>query len=110
MSHATADDDGVNFVNEVGDDADLVRDFGASNYSDEWTLWILKSLANVVNFFFHEEAGSSLKEMGYADVGSMSAVSNTKCVINSDVSKCSKFLCKCWFILLLFFVIAEIFK
>ncbi len=57
VGHASADDDGVGFVEEVVDDLDLVGDFGSADDGDEGLVGFAESLAEVGEFLLHEEAG-----------------------------------------------------
>ena len=110
MSHTAADDDGINLVNHVGNNADLVRNLRAANDSNERTLRSLQSLADEVDLLLHQEACYGLQILGNANIGCMSAVGNTESIVYSNVSQSSQLLCKLRIILLFFLVITEILK
>ncbi len=75
VGHAAADEDGVDLVEQVVDDFDLVGDLGAADDGDEGTLGGFESLADVGEFLLHEQAGSGLRdEVGDAFGGGVGAV------------------------------------
>ena len=57
VRHAAADDEGVDFIHEVLDDADFVAHLGAAQNGDKRLLGMLQGLAQISEFFFHEQAG-----------------------------------------------------
>ena len=108
MSHTTADDNGIYLVNHVGNNADLIRNLSATDDSNEWTLRSLQSLADEVDFLLHQEASNGLKVLCNTNIGCMSTMGNTKCIIYSNVSQGCQLLCKLRIILLLFLVVTKI--
>ncbi len=57
VGHAAADDQHVDFGQQVLDDADLVADFGSAEDGDKGTLGILKCTTQIFQLFFHQQAG-----------------------------------------------------
>ena len=57
VSHAATDDENVNFGEQVLDDSDLVADFCAAEDGDERVLWVTENTAEILQLFFHEQAG-----------------------------------------------------
>ena len=60
VGHAAADEERVDFAQQILDDLDLVRDFGAAEDGYEGALGCFESLAHVVEFLVHEQAGGGL--------------------------------------------------
>ena len=110
MRHAAADDDRVDLLNHVADDADLVRDLRAADDGDERMRRRFERLADVVDLLLHEEARDRLKIGGDADIRSMGAMRNAEGVVDSDVRKRRKLLRGARIVLLLFLVVAQVFE
>ena len=108
MSHAAADDDFVDLLDHVADDADLIGNLGTADDSHERMLGSLKGLADVVDLFFHEETGNHFHILSNAGVGSMAAMGNTESVIHSHISQGCQLLGELRIVLLLSLVIAEV--
>ena len=108
MRHAAADDDCVNLVDHVADDADLVGDLRAADDGDERTLRVLERLADVVDLFLHQEASDRLEVLRNACIRSMRTMGHAECVIDSDISERCELLCELGVVLLLFLVITEV--
>lgn len=79
-SHTTADDEGVDLVEEVVDELDLVRDLGTTEDGKEGSLGLLKSLSKVVKLLLHEETGSLLGQVD-TDHGGVGTVSSAKSIV-----------------------------
>ena len=93
VGHAAADDEGVNFIQQIADDADLVADLGAAENGDERPLRMAQHLAQVLEFFLHEQAGRGLlHEAGDADRGGMSAMRGAESVVYVIVRQAGKLL------------------
>ena len=73
-------------------------------------LRVLKRLADVVDFLFHQEACDRLDVLRNACVRSVSAVGNAECIIDCEVATGSELLCELRIVLLLFLVVAEVLK
>ena len=110
MSHAAADDDFVDFFNHVADYADFIGNLSAADDSNERMLRSFQSLADVVDFFFHEETGNNFHVLGDTSVGGMAAVGYTESIVNSNVSEASQLFCKFGVVLLFSLVITEVFE
>ena len=110
MSHAAADDDRVDLVDHVADDADLIGDLCAADDGNERMLRVLERLADVVDFLFHQEASDRLDVLRNACVRSMSAVGNTESIVDCEVAAGSELLRELRIVLLLFLVVAEVLK
>ena len=54
VGHASADNEDVNFIHQIADNADLVTDLGAPENGDERVLGMLQDLAQILEFFFHQ--------------------------------------------------------
>ena len=110
MSHAAADDDFVNLFNHVADYADFIGNLSAADDGNERMLRSFQSLADVVDFFFHEETGNNFHILSDTSVGSMAAVGYTESIVNSNVSKAGQLFCKFGVVLLFSLVITEVFE
>ena len=95
VGHAAADDEHVDFAEQVLDDADFVADFGAAEDGDEGALGILKGAAEILKFFLHEQPGGGfLNKFGDADGGGMGAVRGAERVIDVEVSELARVVWK----------------
>lgn len=79
-SHATADDEGVDLVEQVVDELDLVRDLGTTENGKERSLRGLESLGEVVELLLHEETSSLLGQVN-ANHGRVSTVSSAESIV-----------------------------
>src|SRR5208282_1945507 len=65
VGHAAADNENVNFAEQVLDDSDFVADFGAAQDGDERALGVLQDATQILQLFFHEQPGGGfLQEPG----------------------------------------------
>ena len=111
VSHATDDDQGVDLVEQIVDDVDFAGDFGAADDGDEGMLGRLKRLAEVGNFFFHQQAGDGgLQEVRDAFRGSVGAMRGAECVVDVNFCKRGELLRELGVIGFFFGVVAEILK
>ena len=110
MCHAAADDDLVDFFNHVADYADFIGNLGTADDGHERMLRSFEGLADVVDFFFHQETGNHFRVLCDTSVGSMTAMGYTESIVNSNVSKASQLLSKFGVIFLFSFVITEVFE
>lgn len=110
ISHAAADDKGIDLIEEVVDDADLVGDLCAAEDSDEGSLRILKSAAHELDFLLDEEAADCRQIVGNAGRGGVSSVSRTESVVYIDIRKGGKSLRECGIVLGLFCVETHVLK
>jgi len=78
--HTAADDEGVDLVEEVVDELDLVRDLGAAEDGEEGPLGGLEGLGEVVELLLHEVAGCLLGELN-AYHGGVGAVGGAEGVV-----------------------------
>lgn len=85
-SHTTADDEGVDLVQEVVNELDLVSDLGTTEDGEERTLRRLESLGKVVELLLHEETGSLLGQID-TDHGGVSTVSSAESIVDEDVTE-----------------------
>ena len=68
VSHASADDERIDLVQQILDDSNLVADLCAPEKCDERPLGMVKRTAEIFQFFFHQQAGGgSLNEFRNAD-------------------------------------------
>lgn len=86
--HATADDQGVDLVEEVVDQLDLVGDLGTAEDGKEWSLWVLKGLREVLELLLHEETGGLLWEVD-TDHRAVRTVGSSEGVVCLSILACS---------------------
>ena len=95
IGHATSDENGVGFFEQVVDDADLVGDFGTADDGDEGFVGRGESLAHIGELFFHEQTGSGLRdEVGDAFGGGMSSMGAAEGVVDVDVAEAGELPCE----------------
>ena len=88
IGHAAADDEGVDFAQQILDDADFVAHFCAAENGYEGTLRIFESTAQILEFLFHEQAGGGfLDELRDADRRGMGAVGSSEGVVNIELGQ-----------------------
>ena len=93
VGHAATDDEDVNFIQKVSDDADLVADFSAAENGDERPLRVAQHLAQVLQFLLHEQPRRRLLyEAGDSDRGGMSTMRRSKSVIHVIVRQAGELL------------------
>ena len=103
VSHAAADDEDVDFAEQILNDSDFIADFGAAEYGNERVLGILQHAAQIFQLFFHEQTGGGfLHEAGDADRGSVGAMSGAERVVHVEVGKLGELLGKILVILFFF--------
>ena len=110
ISHAAADDKGIDLIEEVVDDANLVGDLCAAEDSDEGSLRILKSAAHELDLLLDEEAADCRQIVGNAGRGGVSSVSRTESVVYIDIRKGGESLRECGIVLCLFCVKTHVLK
>lgn len=79
-SHAAADDQGVDLVEKVVDQLDLVGDLGATENGEEGALGRLEDLGEVLELLLHEETGGLLGEVD-TDHGGVGAVGGAESIV-----------------------------
>ena len=110
IGHAAADDEHVDLVEKVVDNADFIGYLCAAEDSDEGSLRILKSAAHELDLLLNEEAADCRQIVGNAGCGGVSSVSRAESVIYIDVRKGGESLRECGVVLGLFRVEADVFK
>ena len=110
VSHTATNQQRINLIQQVADNADFVAYLCAADNSNEGMQRIGYSLTNILNFFFQQEACSSRQEVRYALYGSMGTVRNTEAVVNIKVCQRSKLLCKLHVVLFFFLMEAQVFQ
>ena len=108
MRHAAADDDRVNFLDHVADDADLVGDLCPTDDRNERALRVLERLADVVDLLLHQESRDRLDVLRHARIRGMRTMRNAKRIVHSDICERCELLCEGGIVLLLFLVIAQV--
>ena len=108
MRHAAADDDRVNLLDHVADDADLVRDLCPTDDRNERTLRVLERLADVVDLLLHQESRDRLDVLRHARIRGMRTMRNAKRIVHSDIGERCELLCEGGIVFLLFLVIAQV--
>ena len=103
ICHTAAENQVVNLVHKVFDDADLGRNFRTTHDCCKRTLDVVEHVFNGCNFFFHQVAEHlvvCVEIVGDDSCRSVTAVSCAECVVNVAVSvACESF---CEFLLALF--------
>jgi len=85
-SHAAADNQHVDLVEQVVDQLDLVADLGTAEDGEEGTLGLLEGLGEVLELLLHEEAGSLLGEVN-TDHGTVGTVGGAEGVVDEHVTE-----------------------
>src|SRR5258708_7768600 len=111
VCHASADDENVDFAEQVLDDSDFVADFGASKDGDEGVLGVLQDATQILQLFFHKQTGGGfLKEFGDANRGSVGTMSGAEGVVDVEFGELGELLRKMFVVLFFFGVEAEVFE
>jgi hypothetical protein len=111
VGHASADDDGVCFVEEVVDDLDLVGYLCASDDGDERLVRFGEGLPEVGQLFLHQQSGGGLLDVVRDALGGgVGAVGAAEGVVDVDVAERGELLREDGIVGLLFSVKAKIFK
>src|SRR5208282_812932 len=88
VGHAPADDDSVDFAKQVLDDSNFVAYLGAAQNRHERLLGVLQHAAEILQLFFHEQAGGGLlHEPGHAHRGSMRAMGRAEGVVDVELGE-----------------------
>jgi len=87
IGHAAADDEGVDLVEQVVDDVQLVGDLGAAEDCHKRALGIGQGLAHDADFLLDEEAADGGEIVRHAGGGGMRAVRGAKGVVYEDVGQ-----------------------
>lgn len=90
-SHATANDEGVDLVEHVVDELDLVRHLGTAENSKEGAIGALEDFCKVLELFLHEETGSLFLEVD-ANHTSVSTVCGAKGIVDVEITQCGELL------------------
>src|SRR5947208_1436515 len=111
VSHATADDENIDLIQQITDDTDFVTDLGAAQDCNERVLGMMQDFAEILEFFFHEKTGSGLlNKFRDANRGSVGAMRSAECVIYVIVSEFGKLFRELLIVGFLFSVKAQIFQ
>ena len=95
VSHASADDDGVGFIEQVIDDHNFVGDFRSADDGDKGLNRVSNGLAKVGEFLVHKQAsGRLLDEVGDAFRRGVSTVGAPEGVVDEDVAEAGELFCK----------------
>src|SRR5208337_1361665 len=95
VGHAAADNEDVDFAEQVLDDPDLVAHFGAAEDGDERALGVLQGATQILQLFFHEQAGGGfLHEPGNPDGGSVGAMGGAEGVVDVEIGEPGELLGK----------------
>jgi len=87
VGHAAADDEGIDFGEQVADHGEFVGDFGAAEDGDEGADRFFDGAAEVGDFFFHQEPGDGgFEEFGDDGGRGVGAVGGAEGVIAIDVA------------------------
>lgn len=78
--HATADDEGVDLVEQVVDQLDLVGNLGTAENGEEGALGRLENLGEVLELLLHEETGGLDREVN-ANHGGVGAVGSAESIV-----------------------------
>lgn len=85
-SHTATDDEGVDLIEKVVNELNLVRDLGATKDGKEGSLGVLKSLGEELELLGDKEASGSLGEID-TDHRRVGSVSGSKGVVDVDVGE-----------------------
>lgn len=85
-SHTATDDEGVDLIEKVVNELNLVRDLGATKDGKEGSLGVLKSLGEELELLGDKEASGSLGEID-TDHRRVGSVSGSKGVVDIDVGE-----------------------
>ena len=99
IGHAAADDEYVDLVEKVVDNADFIGYLCAAEDSDEGSLRILESAAHELDLLLDEEAADCRQIVGNAGRGGVSSVSRTESVVYIDIRKGGESLRECGIVL-----------
>src|SRR5208282_4974903 len=111
VGHTSADNENVNFAEQVLDDSDFVADFGAAQNGDERALGVLQDAAQILQLLFHEQSGGGfLYEPGDANRGSVGPMGGAEGIIDVELGELCELLGKILVILFFFGVEAEVLK
>ena len=93
VSHAAADDQGIDLVQQVLDHSQLVGDFCTAEDGNKRTDRVFNRIAQVFDFFFQQEAGNgSADVLGDDSGGSVSAMSSTERIVAENIAIGSQLL------------------
>src|ERR1039458_1848678 len=111
VGHAAADDEHIDFAEQVPDDSDFVADFGAAEDGDEGALGVLQDATQILQLFFHEQTGGGfLHEPGDANRGSVGAMGGAESVVDVEIGELGELLGKSFVVLFFLGVEAEVFE
>ena len=86
VGHAAPDNDGVSFLDEVGDERDFVRDLRAAENGEQRTLGMFEHGREGIKFLFHQEAGGFLREVN-PDHRGMRAVRRAEGIVDVNIAE-----------------------
>src|SRR5271157_1485238 len=111
VGHAAADDEDVNFAEQVLDDSDFVADFGAPKNGNERVFWVLQDAAQILHLLFHEQTGGGfLHKLRHANRRRMRTMGCAERVVDIEIGKLGELLRKSLVVLFFFGVEAEVFE
>src|SRR5271157_3468158 len=111
VGHAAADDEDVDFTEQVLDDSDFVANFGAAEDGDEGALGILQDATQISQLFFHEQTGRGfLHELRDAYRGSVGTMGGAEGVVDVEVGERGELFRKSFVVLFFLGVKAEVFE
>ena len=110
VRHAAADDQGIDLLHQVGDDADLIGDLGAAEDRDEGSLRVFQRAADVFEFLLDQETADSGQIIGNAGGGGVGAMRRAERVVDIDLSKRSELLGKFGVVFGLFRMETDVFE
>ena len=94
IGHTAADNQGVHLVQQVGDDADLVRNLRAAEDGDKGALRIFQSAAHDLDFLLDQVAADGRQIIGQIGGRSLRTVGGAERVVDVDVGQRGKRLGK----------------
>ena len=90
-SHATAYDEGVDLVEHVFDELDLVGHLGTAEDGKEGAVGAFEDLCKVLELFLHEKTGSLFLEVDAHHAG-VSTVCGAKGIVDVEIAECGELL------------------
>ena len=94
---------GIDLLEQVGDNVQLVRDLGAAQNGGEGTLGIVHGVAEVLDLLLHQVADSGVLDIvGHTGGGAVSAVAGAEGIVDISVGEAGQLFAESGLILGLF--------
>ena len=111
VGHSTTDDQSIYLVKKVVDNRNLAGNLSAAKDSYEWSVRIVYSVSEEIDFFLHQISNNScIYIFGNTNIRAVCSMSGTKCIVYKYIAKRSKFLAEFITVLSLFCTITSVLK